>query len=131
MTKADPSLRARSARSLRMTAPVILSAAGAKDLLRMYLDRYVPALTAPRSPVSNRFRPDRHPRHPELLARLRPSRRQRLGRPRAHLRDGVFAARLAGPARLDARATHESRHRSRAARSGRVAQRAARLAAPR
>src|SRR5439155_26410605 len=56
--------------------------------------------------VSNRFRPDRHPRHPELLACLRPGRRQRVGRARAHLRDGVFAARLARAPRLVARSTH-------------------------
>src|SRR5439155_15287205 len=93
--------------------------------------RHATALSFARRSGANRFRPDRHPRHPELLARLRPSCRQRLGRARAYLRDSVSAAWLAGPARLDARASDESRHRPRAARCARVAQSAARLAATR
>src|SRR5437879_1146268 len=74
--------------------------------------RHVTPLSFARRSGANRFRPDRHARHPELLARLRPRRRHRLRRARAHLRDGVFAARLGGLARLDARASHESRHRT-------------------
>src|SRR5213596_1469657 len=126
--------------SILTPATALQSAADAKDLLLGFwvpslpwehvLGALLACLSRTRA-VSNRFRPDRHPRHPELLARLRPGRRQRLGRARAHLRDGVFAARLARAPRLDARATRESRHRPRASARGRVAQGAARLPFPR